>query len=72
VQLHPQRGLGGLYPFVRVPMHELTNRALDARLLFGTQPEELEQRLFEARADADRVAMLDSRGHRAETVRRQR
>lgn len=51
---------GGLYPFVRLPVRELTNRAVDAELVLGTEPREVEEQLYEADSDAARVALLNT------------
>ncbi len=49
---------GGLRPFLRVPLTELTDRIVDAAQLFGPSVRELEGRLFESGCDRQRMAIL--------------
>jgi AraC-like DNA-binding protein len=50
---------GGLYPFMRAPVSELTNQIVDAELILDLEPRELEERLFEARSDVARIDLLE-------------
>jgi AraC-like DNA-binding protein len=49
---------GGLYPFVRFPIAEVTNQTVDLDLIFGSQVKELECRLFEARSHKKKIDIL--------------
>jgi AraC-like DNA-binding protein len=51
---------GGLYPFVRLPVSELTNCAVEAEFIFGPACREIESRLFEAKSNRQRIQMLEN------------
>lgn len=50
---------GGLCPFVGLPVSELTNYTPDADLIFGPQSKIVEDRLFEAATDDQRITILE-------------
>jgi AraC-like DNA-binding protein len=50
---------GGLYPFVRLPLVELTQQAIEVDVVFGPTIGEVEEQLFEAGDDLQRVDLLE-------------
>ena len=42
----------GIYPFLREPLHELTNQAIDAKLLFGATTSELTEKVMQSNPQA--------------------
>ncbi|MDC0714781.1 helix-turn-helix domain-containing protein [Stigmatella sp. ncwal1] len=50
---------GGAYPFLRLPLHELTGRQLSLELLWPREAREWEGRLWEAEGLQVRVALLE-------------
>lgn len=57
---------GGVYPFLRIPLSEFSNQVVELDALWGSQPEEICQRLFEAPQSGRRAeilaGLLQSRG----------
>jgi AraC-like DNA-binding protein len=52
---------GGLSAFIRIPLHKLTDLAIDAGDIFGAALRELDSRLFDAAPDATaQIALLDA------------
>jgi AraC-like DNA-binding protein len=50
---------GGLYPFFRVPVHRFANGFYGVEELFGSAFRELEERLYDAENNAERVRLAD-------------
>ncbi len=49
---------GGLYPFVRFPIAEVTNQTVDLDIIFGSQVKDLECKLFETRSHKKKIDLL--------------
>jgi AraC-like DNA-binding protein len=49
---------GGLHPFVRFPIAEVTNQTIDLDLIFGSRIKELEAKLFETRNHQRKIDLL--------------
>ncbi|HQT92581.1 MAG TPA: helix-turn-helix domain-containing protein [Candidatus Kryptobacter bacterium] len=51
--------LGGIYPFLRMPVHTFANDFFELDLLMGNEYKELEERLFDAASDDARIAIME-------------
>ncbi len=51
--------LGGIYPFLRIPVHSFANDFFELDMLMGNEYKEVEEKLFEAPTDQDRVDIAD-------------
>ncbi len=49
---------GGLYPFVRFPIAEVTNQTVDLDFIFGSRVKDLECKLFETRSHKKKIDIL--------------
>jgi AraC-like DNA-binding protein len=49
---------GGLYPFVRFSIAEVTNQTVDLDLIFGSRIKEIEAKLFETRKHQKKIDLL--------------
>ena len=51
---------GGAFPFLRLPLSELTNAVVECELFLGAFARELHERLFEASDDRQRIEALEA------------
>ena len=51
---------GGAYPFLHLPVFELTNRVIECEKLFGGWLSELRDHLFEAKSDDEKIRLIEA------------
>lgn len=52
--------LGGIFPFIKIPVNEFANDFFELDQLFASDYKELEERLFESPSPVDRIAIAEN------------